>query len=343
MKTAVITGITGQDGSFLAELLLEKGYKVYGVVRRVSTTNLQRIKHLLSNENLIISYGDITDMGSIYRIINEAKPDEFYNLAAQSFVQTSFTNPILTANSTALGVLNCLEAIRIFENNTGKKVKFYQAGSSEQFGKAVEFPQTEKTPFYPRSPYAVSKVFGYWITKNYRESYNMFALTGILFNHESERRGIEFVTRKITHTIARIANGEDIVLELGNLDAKRDWGYAKDYVRAMWLMLQQDEPKEYVIATGEQHSVREFAELACKFAGLNIHWEGEGINERAVDENGRVIIKVSPKYFRPAEVNSLLGDYSLAKKELGWEPKVKFKELVKIMIEYDLKNTRHRE
>ncbi|MHA1717413.1 MAG: GDP-mannose 4,6-dehydratase, partial [Promethearchaeota archaeon] len=308
MKTAIITGITGQDGSYLTELLLEKGYKVYGVIRRTSSHNTQRISHLLNNDNLIIRKGDVTDKSSIERIIYEAQPDEFYNLAAQSFVPASWTNPELTAQVTAIGVLNCLDSILYYQRHSGRKVRFYQAGSSEQFGKVKQTPQNEETPFYPRSPYGCAKVFGYWITRNYRESYDMFALTGILFNHESPRRGLEFVTRKITHTLARIKNGEDIVLELGNLNAKRDWGYAVDYVRAIWLMLQQDKPKDHVIATGKQHSVREFTEIAAKYAGLGeIKWEGRGLDEKGYTSNGKLIVRINEKYYRPAEVETLLG------------------------------------
>jgi len=339
MKTAIITGITGQDGSYLAELLLSKGYKVYGVIRRASTPHTERIDHLKNNPNLILREGDVTDKASIQRIIYEAKPDEFYNLAAQSFVPVSWTNPELTAEATAIGVLKCLDAIRYYQEHNGdKKVKFYQAGSSEQFGKVRSMPQNEKTPFYPRSPYGVAKVFGYEITRNYRESYNMYALTGILFNHESPRRGLEFVTRKITNTLTRIAKGEDIILELGNLEAKRDWGYAKDYVKAMHLMLQQDEPRDYVIASGEKHSVREFTEKTAEHAGIGkIKWKGTGKDEKGYNENGKLIIKVSEKYFRPAEVDTLLGDPSKAQKELNWKPETSFEELIKIMVQEDLK------
>ncbi|MFA5406121.1 MAG: GDP-mannose 4,6-dehydratase [Candidatus Nanoarchaeia archaeon] len=335
MKTAIITGITGQDGSYLAELLLSKGYKVYGVVRRASTPNTSRIDHI--KDRLELREGDLTDKASIQRIIFEAGPDEFYNLAAQSFVPVSWTNPELTAEATAIGVLKCLDAIRYYQEHSGKKVKFYQAGSSEQFGKVRAMPQNEDTPFYPRSPYGVAKVFGYEITRNYRESYDMFAVTGLLFNHESPRRGLEFVTRKITSTLARIKKGADELLEIGNLEAKRDWGFSGDYVKAMWLMLQQDKPKDYVIATGEQHSVREFIELSCKHAGLDITWRNEGVNEEGVDEKGKVIVKVSEKYFRPAEVDTLLGDASKAKKELNWAPETSFEGLVKMMVESDLK------
>ncbi len=337
MKTAIITGVTGQDGSYLAELLLKKGYKVYGMIRRASTSNTSRIDHLTDNPNFIIRKGDVTDRSSIEHILLEAEPCEFYNLAAQSFVPESWTNPVYTSEVTGIGVLKCLEAVRYYQEHTGRKIKFYQAGSSEQFGKALEVPQNENTPFYPRSPYGVAKVFGYHMTRNYRESYNMYALTGILFNHESPRRGLEFVTRKITHTLARIANGEETILELGNLEARRDWGYAKDYVKAMWMMLQQEEPKDYVIATGETHSVREFVEKAAEYAGLGkIKWKGKGTNEKGYDENNKLIVKINKKYYRPAEVDLLLGDPSRAKKELGWKPKTSFDELVKIMVKADM-------
>jgi len=338
-KVAVVTGVTGQDGSFLAELLLSKGYKVYGIIRRASTPHTQRIDHI-KDTNFKLREGDVTDKASIERVIFEAEPDEFYNLAAQSFVPVSWTNPELTAEATAIGVLKCLDAIRHYEEVKGKKIKFYQAGSSEQFCKVKTMPQNEETPFYPRSPYGVAKVYGYEITRNYRESYDMFAITGILFNHESPRRGYEFVTRKITRTIAKIKNGEDIVLEIGNLKAKRDWGYAGDYVKAMWLMMQQKEARDYVIATGEQHSVREFVEKTCQYAGIKLRWEGAGKNEKGYDENGKLIIKVSEKYFRPAEVDTLLGDPSKAKKELGWKPETSFDELVKKMVEKDLERTK---
>jgi len=307
------------------------------MIRRASTSNTSRIDHLTDNPNFIIRKGDVTDRSSIEHILLEAEPCEFYNLAAQSFVPESWTNPVYTSEVTGIGVLKCLEAVRYYQEHTGRKIKFYQAGSSEQFGKALEVPQNENTPFYPRSPYGVAKVFGYHMTRNYRESYNMYALTGILFNHESPRRGLEFVTRKITHTLARIANGEETILELGNLEARRDWGYAKDYVKAMWMMLQQEEPKDYVIATGETHSVREFVEKAAEYAGLGkIKWKGKGTNEKGYDENNKLIVKINKKYYRPAEVDLLLGDPSRAKKELGWKPKTSFDELVKIMVKADL-------
>lgn len=341
MKVALVTGTTGQDGSYLIELLLSKGYKVYGITRRASTPHTQRIDHI-KDKNLILREGDVTDKSSIERVIFEAQPDEFYNLAAQSFVPVSWTNPELTAEATAIGVLKCLDALRYYQEHSGKKIKFYQAGSSEQYGKVRQVPQNEDTPFYPRSPYGVAKCFGYEITRNYRESYNMYAVTGILFNHESPRRGLEFVTRKITHTLARIANGEPVILELGNLDAKRDWGFAGDYVKAMWMMLQQKEPKDYVIATGEQHTVREFCNLACENAGIKIKWQGTGINEKALDERGRVIIQVSKEFYRPAEVETLLGDPSKARKELGWTPTTSFNELIKIMIKEDIERIKNK-
>jgi GDPmannose 4,6-dehydratase len=341
MKVAIITGITGQDGGYLAELLLSKGYKIYGIIRRASTPHTQRISHLLKNPNFLLRYGDVTDKSSVERVVSEAKPDEFYNLAAQSFVPASWTNPELTAESTAIGVLKCLEVLRYYQELSGKKVRFYQAGSSEQFGKVKQIPQNEETPFYPRSPYGVAKCFGYEITRNYRESYGMYAVTGILFNHESPRRGLEFVTRKITTAIARIRNGENIILELGNLDSKRDWGFSGDYVKAMYMMLQQKEPKDYVIATGEQHTVREFANIVCEYAGIKIKWTGTGMNEKAIDEKGKTIIAINKEYYRPAEVETLLGDASKAKKELGWKIETSFNELVKMMIKEDIENIKN--
>lgn len=313
-KTALITGITGQDGSYLSELLLEKGYEVYGLVRRLSTPNISRIEHLMDKINFI--EGDLTDQSSLDNAMKTIKPDEVYNLAAQSFVGTSWNQPVLTGDVTGLGVTRLLDAVRNFCDNA----RFYQASSSEMFGKVNESPQNEKTPFYPRSPYGCAKVYGYWISVNYRESYNMYITNGILFNHESPRRGIEFVTRKITHGIARIYQGLSRELRLGNLEAKRDWGYAPDYVRAMWLMLQQEKPDDYVIATGETHSVQEFVEIAFREAGLN--WEDYVI--------------VDKKFFRPAEVEHLVGDASKAKRVLKWEPKVTFEELVKIMVKADI-------
>jgi len=328
-KKAIITGLTGQDGSYLAEFLLKKGYEVYGMYRRTSMDVFDRIKGL--RKEIILVEGDITDFGSILRLINEIKPNEIYNLAAQSFVPGSWTQPISTANINAIGVLNILEAIRL----TDSKIKFYQASTSEMFGKVRENPQTEETPFYPRSPYGVSKVFGYFITKNYRESYNLFACNGILFNHESPRRGKQFVTRKITHSVAKIKLGYQDFFEMGNLDSKRDWGFAGDFVELMWLMLQQDKPEDYVIGTGETHSVRDFVEESFKAVEMPIVWEGEGIEEVG-KFNGKIVVKISPKFYRPAEVDLLLADPSKAKRKLGWQPKTTFKELVKMMVESDL-------
>jgi GDPmannose 4,6-dehydratase len=331
MKVALITGITGQDGSYLAELLLETGYEVHGIVRRSSLINTHRIDPIYNDIKL--HYGDMTDAGSIIQIIQKVKPDEIYNLAAQSHVKVSFELPEYTGTVDGLGTLRILDAIRILgmENN----VRIYQASTSELYGKVQEVPQTETTPFYPRSPYGVAKLYGYWIVKNYREAYGLHASSGILFNHESPRRGETFVTRKITQGLSRISVGVQDVLYLGNLDAKRDWGHAKDYVEAMWLMLQQDEPDDYVIATGEQHSVREFVEVAAPLFGLNIEWIGEGLDEKGVDKiTGRSIIEVSKKYFRPTEVDSLLGDATKAKEKLGWEPKTTFKQLVEDMCIY---------
>lgn len=345
MKKALISGITGQDGSFLAELLLEKGYEVHGIIRRSSSFNTGRIEHLYfdewirdMNKNRLVElhYGDMTDSSSLIRIIQQVQPDEIYNLAAQSHVKVSFEVPEYTADTDALGTLRMLEAVRIL--GLEKKIRIYQAATSELYGKVQEIPQSETTPFYPRSPYAVAKQYAFWITKNYRESYGMYAVNGILFNHESERRGETFVTRKITLAAARIAHGLQDKLYLGNLNAKRDWGYAKDFVECMWLMLQQEEPEDYVIATGEMHSVREFCTLAFKEAGLEIEWKGSGLDEKGVDRaTGRVLIEVSPRYFRPAEVDQLLGDPTKAKLKLGWEPrKTSFEDLVRIMVQYDL-------
>lgn len=349
MKRALITGVTGQDGSFLAEFLLEKGYEVHGIIRRSSSYNQERledilsqeevdaIKNIINNKNFHLHYGDLTDTSNIIRLIGEIRPDEIYNLAAQSHVRVSFDMPEYTADVDALGTLRILEAVRIL--GLTEKTRIYQASTSELYGKVQEVPQKETTPFYPRSPYGVAKLYAYWITKNYRESYGMFAVNGILFNHESERRGETFVTRKITLAAARIAQGKQDKLYLGNLDALRDWGYAKDYVECMWLMLQHDTPEDFVIATGEMHSVREFATLAFKYAGIEIEWQGEGINEKGIDKaTGRVLIEVDPKYFRPAEVDQLLGDPTKAKKLLGWNPtKTPFEELVRIMVEADMK------
>ena len=345
-KTALITGITGQDGSFLAEFLIEKGYEVHGVLRRSSSFNTGRIEHLyldewvrdMKRQRLInLHYGDMTDSSSLVRIIQQTQPDEVYNLAAQSHVKVSFDVPEYTADADALGTLRLLEAVRIL--GMEQKTRIYQASTSELFGLVQEVPQKETTPFYPRSPYGVAKQYGFWITKNYRESYGMFAVNGILFNHESERRGETFVTRKITLAAARIAHGLQNKLYMGNLDARRDWGYAKDYVECMWLMLQHDQPEDFVIATGQMHTVREFCTLAFKEAGIELRWEGEGIEEKGIDrKTGRILVEVDPKYFRPAEVEQLLGDPTKAKALLGWNPnKTSFERLVKIMVEHDLK------
>jgi GDPmannose 4,6-dehydratase len=328
MKKALVTGITGQDGSYLAELLLSKGYEVHGIVRRSSTIKLDRIVHIASNPDLHLHTGDLTDFGMLTNLLKEIEPDEIYNLGAQSHVQVSFENPMSTADIDAMGPLRILEAIRVL----GLKAKFYQASTSEMFGKVVEVPQTEETPFYPRSPYGVAKLYGHWITKNYRESYGMYACSGILFNHESPRRGENFVTSKIVLSLYGVAVGKQEVLELGNLDAKRDWGHAKDYVEAMWLMLQQDVPEDYVIGTGQQHSVREFIEKAAPYFGMDVKWSGSGIEEVGIDnKTGNVIIRINPKFYRPAEVETLLGDSSKAHKELGWECKYSFDDLVKDM------------
>jgi GDPmannose 4,6-dehydratase len=342
-KKALITGITGQDGSYLAEFLLEKGYEVHGIVRRSSTFNRQRIEHLYLEEYIAkrsstpaiqLHYGDMTDSSSLERILMLVKPDEIYNLAAQSHVKVSFDVPEYTAETDAIGTLRLLEAVRIL----GLNCKIYQASTSELYGKVLETPQKETTPFYPRSPYGVAKQYGFWITKNYREAYNMFAVNGILFNHESERRGENFVTRKITLGVARIAQGMQDKIILGNLNAKRDWGYAKDYVECMWLILQHETPEDFVIATGETHMVREFVELAFAEVGIKIRWEGEGVDEKGIDAaNGRVLVEVSPKYFRPTEVDLLLGDPTKAKTLLGWNPtKTPFKELVRKMVAADM-------
>lgn len=334
MKKALITGITGQDGSYLTELLLEKGYEVHGIIRRSSSFNTDRIDHIYrdpheENVNLFLHYGDLTDGSNVSRIIERVRPDEIYNLGAQSHVKVSFEQPEYTGNVDGLGTLRLLDAIK----DSDLDVKFYQAGSSEMFGKVQETPQKETTPFYPRSPYAAAKVYAHWLTVNYRESYDLFACNGILFNHESPRRGGTFVTKKITNALAKIALGKQEALYLGNLDAKRDWGYAKDYVEAMWLMLQQDEPGDYVVATGETHSVREFVEYAAGRLGFDIEWKGEGLNEEGVDKNtGKTIIKIDEKYFRPAEVDLLLGDATKAQKALGWKPSVSFHELVDMML-----------
>ena len=345
-KVALISGITGQDGSFLAELLIDKGYEVHGILRRSSSFNTGRIEHLYLDEwvrdmkkNRLVNlhYGDMTDSSSLIRIIQQVQPDEIYNLAAQSHVKVSFDVPEYTAEADAVGTLRMLEAVRIL--GMEKKTRIYQASTSELFGKVQEVPQKETTPFYPRSPYGVAKQYGFWITKNYRESNDMYAVNGILFNHESERRGETFVTRKITLAAARIAQGIQDKLYLGNLDARRDWGYAKDYVECMWLILQHDKPEDFVIATGEMHTVREFATLAFKEAGIELRWEGEGVNEKGIDvKTGKALVEVDPKYFRPCEVEQLLGDPTKAKTLLGWNPtKTSFPELVKIMVAHDMK------
>lgn len=332
MKNALITGITGQDGSYLAELLLEKGYNVYGIVRRKSKLDFNNAEHLKGKVEFI--FADMTDLASLIRAMKISNADEVYNLAAQSFVATSWESPISTAEIDALGVLNMLEAIR----TVNPKARFYQASTSEMFGLVQEIPQKETTPFYPRSPYGVAKLYGHWITKNYRESFGMYACSGILFNHESERRGEEFVTRKITKAVARIKNGLQDTLELGNLNAKRDWGHSRDYVKAMWLMLQQDEPDDYVISTGETHPVREFVTLAFKAADMEIEWHGSEENEYAtLKGTDKIVVKVNPKFYRPAEVELLIGDCSKAEKKLGWERKINYENLVKLMVENDLK------
>ena len=331
MKVALITGITGQDGSYLAELLLEKGYEVHGIIRRASLINTRRIDHIY--DQIKLHYGDLTDSTNLVRVIQQVQPDEIYNLGAQSHVKVSFEVPEYTGQTDGLGTLRILEAVRLL--GMENKTRIYQASTSEMFGKVQEIPQSETTPFYPRSPYGVAKVYGYWIVKNYRESYGLHASSGILFNHESPRRGETFVTRKITRGLSSISTGQQDVLYLGNLNAKRDWGHAKDFVEAMWLMLQQDEPDDYVIATGNQYSVREFVEAAAPYFGMKIVWEGEGIDEVGIDKlTKRTVIKVSPKYFRPAEVETLLGDATKAKQKLGWEPKISFKQLVEDMCIY---------
>tara|TARA_R100000664_G_scaffold32898_1_gene48703 strand:- start:81 stop:1091 length:1011 start_codon:yes stop_codon:yes gene_type:complete len=334
MKTALITGVTGQDGSYLAEYLLGKGYFVHGIKRRSSSFNTDRINQIFdTNKNFKLHYGDLTDSTNLIRLIQNIQPDEIYNLGAQSHVKVSFETPEYTANSDAVGTLRLLEAIRIL--GMEEKVRFYQASTSEMFGKVQEVPQKETTPFYPRSPYGVAKLYAHWITKNYREAYGLHASSGILFNHESPRRGETFVTRKITRGLSQISVGLQECLYLGNLDAKRDWGHAKDYVRAMWLMLQQDEPDDYVIATGEQYSVREFVEKAAPFFGIKIEWMGEGLEEVGYDwSTKKTIIRVSDRYFRPTEVESLLGDASKAKKVLGWEPEITFDQLIEDMVLY---------
>jgi GDPmannose 4,6-dehydratase len=345
-KIALITGITGQDGSYLAEFLIGKGYEVHGILRRSSSFNTGRIEHLYLDEwvrdmkqkRLVnLHYADLTDSSSLLRVIQQVQPDEIYNLAAQSHVKVSFDVPEYTAETDAVGTLRLLEAVRILKLE--KKCRIYQASTSELYGLVQEIPQKETTPFYPRSPYGVAKQYGFWITKNYRESYGMFAVNGILFNHESERRGENFVTRKITLAASRIVQGYQDKLYLGNLNALRDWGYAKDYVECMWLMLQHTEPEDFVIATGEYHTVREFTTLAFKEAGIELRWEGEGVNEKGIDvKTGKMLVEVDPKYFRPAEVEQLLGDPTKAKTLLGWNPrKTSFQQLVKIMVEHDMR------
>jgi GDPmannose 4,6-dehydratase len=342
-KTALVTGITGQDGAYLAELLLAKGYTVHGVKRRTSLFNTDRIDHLYidphdDDSRLKLHHGDMTDSSSLLHIMQKVQPDEVYNLAAQSHVAVSFEQPEYTANSDGLGTLRLLEAIRIL--GLGKKTKFYQASTSELYGLVRETPQTESTPFHPRSPYAVAKLYAYWITVNYREAYNIFATNGILFNHESPLRGETFVTRKITRALARIHLGQQQSLWLGNLNAKRDWGHARDYVEGMWRILQQDKPEDFVIASGEQHSVREFIEIAARELDINITWSGQGVEEKGYDQNGQCIVNIDPRYFRPAEVETLLGDARKAHEKLGWKPKTDFMSLVKEMIHADLEEAK---
>ncbi len=340
MKKALITGVTGQDGAYLAEFLLAKGYEVHGIKRRSSLFNTARIDHIyedphIASRHFILHYGDMTDSSSLIHIVQKVQPDEIYNLAAQSHVQVSFEEPEYTANSDALGVLRLLEAIRIL--GLEKKTKFYQASTSELYGLVQETPQKETTPFYPRSPYAVAKLYGYWIVVNYREAYGMYACNGILFNHESPMRGETFVTRKITRALTRIKVGLQTQLFLGNLAAKRDWGHARDYIEMQWLMLQQEKPQDYVIATGQQYSVRDFVQKCATLLELDLTWHGSGIEEKAVDKAGNIVVAVDPRYFRPTDVETLLGDPSKAKRELGWEPRTSFDELVREMIESDLK------
>jgi len=340
-KRALITGVTGQDGAYLAELLLNKGYEVHGIKRRASSFNTDRIDHLyqdphVTDRRLILHYGDLTDATNLIRVIQQVQPDEIYNLGAQSHVAVSFETPEYTANADALGALRLLEALRILD--MGQRTRLYQASTSEMYGKVRETPQTESTPFYPRSPYGVAKLYAYWITVNYRESYGMYACNGILFNHESPIRGETFVTRKITRALARIKLGLQECLYLGNLDARRDWGHARDFVEAQWLILQQPEPDDYVIATGEQHSVREFVEASAKQLGMSIDWEGEGVHEKGIDSvTGNCVVAVDPRYFRPAEVETLLGDATKARTRLGWRPRTSFAELVAEMVREDLK------
>ncbi len=333
-KTAIITGVTGQDGSYLSELLIEKGYSVFGMVRRTSQAVAGRnlISHLVGNPNFHLVSGDLADQVSLEKVVSEVSPDEFYNLGAQSFVPESWRSPTSTSNITGLGVLRCLEAIKSFSPDC----RFYQAGSSEQFGKVVEMPQNEDTPFYPRSPYGCAKVFAHYITKNYRESYDLHASTGILFNHESPRRGTEFVTRKVTLSAARISEGVQESMEIGNVEAKRDWGFAGDYVEMMWKMMQQETPDDFVIATGETHSVRNMINLCFERAGMVLSWSGEGVETKAVDSEGVVRVRTNPKFFRPAEVDILVGDHKKATEKLGWEPRTSFKELMEMMVDSDI-------
>lgn len=338
MRKALITGITGQDGSYLTELLLDKGYEVHGIIRRASSFNTSRIDHLFkdfhqSDVRLFLHHGDLTDSSNLNRILEKSQPDEIYNLAAQSHVKVSFDVPEYTGEVDAIGVLRILDAIK----ETGLNTRFYQASTSELYGLAQEVPQSEKTPFYPRSPYAAAKLYAYWVVKNYREAYNIFAVNGILFNHESPRRGETFVTRKITRAATRIKLGLQDKLHLGNIDSKRDWGYAPEFVDAMWRMLQTEKPEDYVIATGETHTVREFIELCFAELGMNIVWQGHAENEKGIDaQTGKTLIEIDPFYYRPTEVDILLGDYSKAKQELGWQPQTKFCELVKLMVKADL-------
>ncbi|PIE62835.1 MAG: GDP-mannose 4,6-dehydratase [Desulfobacter postgatei] len=347
MKKALITGITGQDGAYLAQFLLEKGYEVHGIKRRASLFNTDRIDHLYQdphqeNRKMVLHYGDLTDATNLIRILQQIQPDEVYNLAAQSHVQVSFDSPEYTADTDALGAMRILEGIRLL--GLEKKTRFYQSSTSELFGKVQEVPQSEKTPFYPRSPYACAKLYAYWITVNYREAYGIYGCNGILFNHESPIRGETFVTRKITRALCRIHLGMQECLYLGNMNALRDWGHAKDYVEMQWLMLQQDEPDDYVIATGEQHSVREFVEVSAKELGMSIEWQGEGVDEKGINPaNGKTIVAVDPRYFRPTEVETLLGDPSKAKENLGWTPRISFEELVKEMTLADLEEAKRDE
>ncbi len=333
MKKALITGITGQDGSYLAEFLLEKGYEVHGLVKRSSNPNTYRIDHLLNANKVLLHYGDLIDANSIVKILSETRPDEVYNLAAQTDVRISFDTPQNTGYVTGIGCVNLLESIKNIDSN----IRFYQASSSEMFGKVREIPQKETTPFYPRSPYGCAKVYAFWMTVNYRDSYNLFMCNGILFNHESPRRGENFVTKKIAKGLAEIKKGNDKPLSLGNLEAKRDWGYAKDYVEGMWLMLQQEKPDDYILATGETHTVREFVEETCKILDIKLRWRGKGLDEKGIDSTtNKVILEVDKKYFRPAEVDILIGDYSKAKNTLGWSPKTNYKQLIELMVKKEL-------